>query len=151
MKIVTDSNVFFRAILGRKVGTTSKNVIQLIREGRVASYTCDALMGEIGRIVKSDPKLSKIDPIYFRQFMDDIDTWLSYVPMKDLEHDQKMLNRIGNDWYLIAIARSIDADFIITYDKDLISMKSELKNQDDVEVLTSEEFIENYKSKNLIF
>ena len=30
--------------------------------------------------------------------------------MKDLEHDQKMLNRIGNDWYLIAIARSIDAD-----------------------------------------
>ncbi len=151
MKIVTDSNVFFRAILGRKVGTTSKKVIQLIREGRVASYTCDALMGEIGRIVKSDPKLSKIDPIYFRQFMDDIDTWLSYVPMKDLGHDQKMLNRIGNDWYLIAIARSIDADFIITYDKDLISMKSELKNQDDVEVLTSEEFIENYKSKNLIF
>ena len=151
MKIVTDSNVFFRAILGRKVGTTSKKVIQMIREGRVASYTCDALMGEIGRIVKSDPKLSKIDPIYFRQFMDDIDTWLSYVPMKDLEHDQKMLNRIGNDWYLIAIARSIDADFIITYDKDLISMKSELKNQDDVEVLTSEEFIENYKSKNLIF
>ena len=52
----------------------------------------------------------------------------------------------GNDWYLIAIARSIGADFIITYDKDLISMKSELKNQDDIEVLTSEEFIENYKS-----
>ena len=78
--------------------------------------------------------------------MDDIDTWLSYIPMKDLEHNQKILNRIGNDWYLIAIARSIGADFIITYDKDLISMKSELKNQDDIEVLTSEEFIENYKS-----
>ena len=103
-------------------------------------------MGEIGRIIKSDPKLSKIDPVYFRQFMDDIDTWLSYIPMKDLEHNQKILNRIGNDWYLIAIARSIGADFIITYDKDLISMKSELKNQDDIEVLTSEEFIENYKS-----
>ena len=105
-------------------------------------------MGEIGRIIKSDPKLSKIDPVYFRQFMDDIDTWLSYIPMKDLEHNQKILNRIGNDWYLIAIARSIGADFIITYDKDLISMKSELKNQDDIDVLTSEEFIENYKSKN---
>ena len=146
MKIVTDSNVFFRAILGRKAGTASKLVIQLIRDGRVTSYTCDALMGEIGRIIKSDPKLSKIDPVYFRQFMDDIDTWLSYIPMKDLEHNQKILNRIGNDWYLIAIARSIGADFIITYDKDLISMKSELKNQDDIEVLTSEEFIENYKS-----
>ncbi len=78
--------------------------------------------------------------------MDDIDTWLGYIPMKDLENNQKILNRIGNDWYLIAIARSIGADFIITYDKDLISMKSELKNQDDIEVLTSEEFIENYKS-----
>jgi|ACXJ01.1.fsa_nt_gi predicted nucleic acid-binding protein len=78
--------------------------------------------------------------------MDDIDTWLSYIPMKDLENNQKILNRIGNDWYLIAIARSIGADFIITYDKDLISMKSELKNQDDIKVLTSEEFIENYKS-----
>ncbi len=78
--------------------------------------------------------------------MDDIDTWLGYIPMKDLENNQKILNRIGNDWYLIAIARSIGADFIITYDKDLISMKSELKNQDDIKVLTSEEFIENYKS-----
>ena len=117
----------------------------MIGDGWITSYTCDALMGEIGRIVKSDPKLSKIDPIYFRQFMDDIDTWLSYVPMKDLEHDQKMLNRIGNDWYLIAIARSIGADSIITYDRDLISMKSKLKNDDDVEVLTSEEFIEKYR------
>ncbi len=70
--------------------------------------------------------------------MDDIDTWLGYIPMKDLENNQKILNRIGNDWYLIAIARSIGADFIITYDKDLISMKSELKNQDDIKVLTSE-------------
>ena len=148
MKIVTDSNVFFRAILGRKAGTASKLVIQLISDGRVAPYTCDALMGEIGRIIKSDPKLSRIDPVYFRQFMDNIDTWLSYVPMKDLEHNQKILNRIGNDWYLIAIVKSIGADFIITYDKDLISMKSELKNQDDIDVLTSEEFIENYKSKN---
>ena len=145
MKIVTDSNVFFRAILGRKFGTASKMVMQLIREGRVTSYTCDALMGEIGRIIKSDPKLSKIDPVYFRQFLDDLDNWLSYVPMKDLEHDQKMLNRIGNDWYIIAIARSIGADFIITYDKDLISMKGELKNHDDIDILTSEEFIERYK------
>ncbi len=65
--------------------------------------------------------------------------------MKNLDHDQKMLNRIGNDWYLIAISRNINADFIITYDKDLISMKSELKDRDDVEVLTSENFIENYR------
>jgi predicted nucleic acid-binding protein len=56
-----------------------------------------------------------------------------------------MLNRIGNDWYIIAIARSIGADFIITYDKDLISMKGELKNHDDIDILTSEEFIERYK------
>jgi hypothetical protein len=39
----------------------------------VTSYTCDALMGEIGRIVNSDPKLSKIDLFYFRHFMDDVD------------------------------------------------------------------------------
>ena len=73
MKIVTDSNVFFRAILGRKAGTASKKLLDLIRNGMVTSYTCDALMGEIGRIVKSDPKLSKIDLVYFRQFMDDVD------------------------------------------------------------------------------
>lgn len=145
MKIVTDSNVFFHAILGRKAGTASKRLLDLIRNGMVTSYTCDALMGEIGRIVKSDPKLSKIDIVYFRQFMDDIDGWLSYVPMKNLDHDQKVLNRIGNDWYLIAISRSINADFIITYDKDLISMREELKDHDDVDVLTSEDFIKNFR------
>ena len=145
MKAVTDSNVFFRAILARKAGTASKSVINLIREGRIQSYTCDALMGEMGRIVKSDPKLRKINPVYFRQFMDDVDGWLSYVPMKNLEHDQKMLNKIGNDWYLIAIGRSISANYIITYDKDLISMKTELKERDELEVLTSEEFVELYR------
>ena len=150
MKIVTDSNVFFRATPGIKVGTASKMVIQFIMDGRVTSYTCDALMGEVGRIIKSDPKLSKIDPVYFRQFMDDIENWLSYVPMKNLEHNQKILNRIGNDWYLIAIARSIGADCIVTYDKGLISMKGELKDQDDIEVLTSEELLENYRSKNQV-
>ncbi len=45
MKIVTDSNVFFRTILGRKFGTASKMVMQVIREGRVTSYTCDAFDG----------------------------------------------------------------------------------------------------------
>jgi predicted nucleic acid-binding protein len=80
MKIVTDSNVFFRAIFGRKLGTSNKMIMQLIREGMVTSYTCDALMGEIGRIIKSDPKLSKIDLVYFRQFFDDLDNWLSYSP-----------------------------------------------------------------------
>ncbi len=102
-------------------------------------------MGEIGKIVKSDRKLSKIDPVYFRQFMDGIESWLSYVPMKKLEYNQKMLNKIENDWYIIAIARYIKADFIITYDNDLISMKTELKNDDDVDVLTSEDFFESYK------
>lgn len=119
-------------------------VIQPIRDGRIVSYTCDALIGEIGRVVKSDSKLNKINNIYFQQFMGDLDDWLGYVPMKDLEHDQKILNRIGNDWYLIAIARNISDDFIITYDKDLISMKSELKN-DEIGVLIPEDFIENYK------
>jgi hypothetical protein len=37
MKIVTDSNVFFRAIPGRKAGTASKMVIQFIMDGRVIS------------------------------------------------------------------------------------------------------------------
>ena len=145
MKVVTDSNVFFRAILGRKVGTASKMVINLIRDGKVVSYTCDALMGEIWRIVKSDPKLNKINPVYFQQFFDDIEWRISYVPMKNLEHDQKMLNGIGNDWYLIAICRSISANYMITYDRDLLSMKDELKDQDDIDVLTSEDFMELYR------
>ncbi len=84
MKIVTDSNVFLRAVLGRKARTASKNLIDLITEGLIKSYTCDALMGEIRRIVKSDPKLNKIDPVYFNQFMDNLDEWLSYIPMKNL-------------------------------------------------------------------
>ncbi len=73
MKIVIDSNVFFRVILGRKAGSASKTVISLITEGRISPYTFDALIGEIGRVVKKDKKLSQIDPIYFRQYIDGID------------------------------------------------------------------------------
>ncbi len=62
-----------------------------------------------------------------------------------LEHDQKMLNNIGNDWYLIAISKCVRANCIITYDKHLLSLKNELKEKERVDVLTSEEFIQLFK------
>ncbi len=61
--------------------------------------------------------------------------------MKNLEYDKKKLNSIGNDRYLIA--KYIEADFIITYDKDLLSIKFELKDNYHDDVVNSEDFLTN--------
>jgi predicted nucleic acid-binding protein len=106
-------------------------------------------MGEIYRILETDPKLKRVDPVYFSEFMTDIRVWLNHVPMKNLEHNQSVLNLVGNDWYIIAVAKSISANYIITFDKYLISQKTTLKEEHDILVVTPEEFEKDYKQSGL--
>lgn len=149
MKIVTDADVLFRAVLSKNSRTASRFVFDLIAEGRVQAYTCDVLLGEIHRIVGEDPDLKRLNPVYFQEFMGRLRIWLNHVPMKELEHNQKILNLIGNDWYLIAVAKKISANYIITYDKHLHSMKDKLREEDDITVVNSEEFEKEYKNAKL--
>lgn len=149
MRIVTDANVLFSAVLSKRLNSSSRFVFDLIKNGLVQSYTCDALMGEVYRAIQTDPKLKKIDPVYFSEFMNNISVWLNYVPMKNLEHNQAMLNRAGNDWYVIAVAKSVSADYIITYDNFLLSEKTNLKDEYDISVVTPDEFVRYYKRSGL--
>jgi predicted nucleic acid-binding protein len=141
MKAVIDSMVFFRAMLGRHAKTASRHVVDLMIDGRIQVYTCDALMGEMYRHVKEDKILRTIDPVYFQQYMNRIDEWIHYVRMKDLEQDKKRMNELGNDWYLIAIARNVPTEFIITYDRQVLDLKDEFL-EESIRVIDSEGFIE---------
>jgi predicted nucleic acid-binding protein len=96
-------------------------------------------------VVDVDPKLKKVNKVYFQEFMGRLQTYLTYVPMKELEHDEKMLNEIGNDWYLIAVAKSISASYIVTYDKHLHSRKAKLLEENDIIVNDSEGFERDFK------
>ena len=149
MKIVTDADVLFRAILSKNSRTASRFVFDMIIESRVQAYTCDVLLGEIFRIVEEDPKLKKVSKVYFQEFIGRVQTSLTHIPMKELEHDQKMLNEIGNDWYLIAVAKSISANYIVTYDRHLHSKKTELFEENGIRVSDSEEFERDFKSAGL--
>lgn len=149
MRIVTDANVLISAVLSNKSSSASKFVFELIQTGRVQSYTCDALVGEIYRVMETDPKLKRVNPVYFSEFMAKIRVWLNHVQMKDLEHNQSVLNLVGNDWYVIAVAKSISANYIITFDKYLLSRKKILKEEDDILVVTPEEFEKDYKQVDL--
>jgi predicted nucleic acid-binding protein len=145
MKIVTDADVLFRAVLSKNLRTASRFVFEMIIGSKVQAYTCDVLLGEIFRVVDVDPKLKKVNKVYFQEFMGRLQTYLTYVPMKELEHDEKMLNEIGNDWYLIAVAKSISASYIVTYDKHLHSRKAKLLEENDIIVNDSEGFERDFK------
>ncbi len=149
MRIVTDSNVLFSAVLSNKSHSASKFIFDLIRTTKVQAYTCDALLGEVYRVIESDPRLKGEDPVYFDQFMADTRVWLNFVDMKDLEHNQKLLNLIGNDWYVIAVAKSISANYIITFDKHILDRKESLKEENDIWVMKPEEFVKVYKQGGL--
>ncbi len=107
------------------------------------------MLGEIYRVVEEDPKLKRINPVYFREFMGRLRVWLNHVQMKDLEHDQKILNLVGSDWYVIAVAKSISANYIVTFDKYLHFQKESLRKENDILVVTPEEFKRDFKSAGL--
>lgn len=146
MKVVIDSNVIFHAILGKNAKTASKKILERVMAGGLQAYTCDVLIGEMERVIKEDPKLKTIDPIYFQEFVNRLLEWLHFVAMKDLEHNQKMLNEIGNDWYLIAVARNVSAEYIRTYDTHLLKKKAEL-NSERITIIDSEEFVQTLRLK----
>ena len=42
--------------------------------------------------------------------------------MSGLEHNQAMLSRFGNDWYVIAVAKKRSVDYIVAEDRDIEEM-----------------------------
>ena len=142
MSAVVDTVVFYRAMFGSRIDTASRTVTGLVVDQRIQAFSSDIFMGEIVRIIMSDPKLRGLDNPYLHNYLAMIQASLTMVDIKYLEYDKNWLKLIGNDWFLIALARFKKVDYLITHDKKAFLNRRETDWKDeDYEIVTSAEFL----------
>ncbi len=147
MKIVLDTSVVLNAVYSSKssASTSSRRIFDLLISGELEVFTCDVFLGEILRVVSTDPKLSKVKPPYLEAR---IDEYLKHTIVVSIEEVNKVrmspnfqLFKNGtmneNDMYLIALSIAKKVEYLLTYDKDVkaISVATPLSIVDPAEFL----------------
>lgn len=131
MKVIIDNNLWISFAIGKKLSMLRK----VILSDHIDVYVCDELIAEFVDVTHRD-KIRK----YISE--DDIISTLQLMEVSCIfAKCQKEVSspvRDAKDLYLLSLAESVDADYIVTGDKDLLCLISHGKTQ----ILTFNEFLE---------
>ncbi len=104
-----------------------------IINGSDKAFTCDILYGELKRILDLDPDmiekislsgkkegdvfraLGNVRTEYLNSRLDPYVMQLNFVKTENLTIDPTAIKDVGNDWYMISIAKSVSIDYIVTW------------------------------------
>ena len=133
-RIVLDTNVFISSIFWRG---KPRKVIELAIAGKIQSLTCHGILHEIEEVLTEDFKISisRVNEI--------IRHIISFSKIVSIREDIRIKIRDIEDVKIINCAKSGNADYIITGDKDL-RVLAEIAG---VKILTVSEFLEKIKGK----
>jgi putative PIN family toxin of toxin-antitoxin system len=115
-RVVIDANVLLSAFVGHP-GAPSAILLEGVRNGNVEAVTCPALIAEVRK------NLSKP---YFRARLPEPDAGEAIEAYTDLAvmlNDPEQITAVlrdPEDDYLVALARIVEADLIVTGDDDLL-------------------------------
>ncbi|MFG1545070.1 MAG: hypothetical protein AAE976_01025 [Thermoplasmataceae archaeon] len=97
------------------------------------AFTCDILYGELKRLLDLDPDLIEkislngkkegnvfralhdVRNEYLNSRLDPYVMQLNFVKTENLTIDPTAIKDVGNDWYMISIAKFISIDYIVTW------------------------------------
>jgi putative PIN family toxin of toxin-antitoxin system len=117
MKIVIDTNLWVSFLIGKKL----KGLNTLFSTAELKIYVCDLLIDEIISATEK-PKVRKyISETDVSAVLELIDSCCTHVGLS-----KKAISPVRdvNDLYLLSLAETVQADFILTGDKDLLSLQS---------------------------
>lgn len=116
MKIILDCNIWISFLIGHQ----AQFVQQILTDTRIDVYVCDELLEEIHN-VSSRPKIrTRISDEELDDFFRII---YAFCRMADIEQEAQSKIRDPKDLYLLSLAESIEADYIVSGDADLIELK----------------------------
>jgi len=117
MKIIIDTNLWISFLIGKKL----LGLKALLSHTELSIYVCDSLIGELKRVT-SKAKLRKyISEADVVAVLELIDVYCTHVV---LSRKATSPIRDVNDLYLLSLAETVHADFILTGDKDLLTLRS---------------------------
>jgi len=137
MRVMLDTSVLLSTLLSRNSETSSAGV--LVRSGLAGAYTllfADAVAEELGRKVRERPDLAARIPV------SDAEELLAKLqavaePVTRLDEPYPQIGRDRNDDFLLAHAVFARADYLVSWDKDLL----DLDPIDRLRIVTPPEFL----------
>ena len=116
MKIILDCNIWISFLIGHQTNP----IQQILTDMRFDVYACDELLEEIHE-VSSRPK------ILTRIGNDELDDFFriiyAFCQMAKIERQAQSKIRDPKDLYLLSLAESIEADYIVSGDADLLDLQ----------------------------
>jgi hypothetical protein len=116
MKIILDCNIWISFLIGHQ----TNSIQQILTDMRFDVYICDELLEEIHE-VSSRPK------ILTRIGNDELDDFFriiyAFCQMAKIERQAQSKIRDPKDLYLLSLAESIEADYIVSGDADLLDLQ----------------------------
>ena len=134
-KVVLDANVIISAAFG---GKPLEAVTMALTKHEV--YLTESVVAELmGVLAKLSKRLSSEQMAFLQEIMRELVTMAGVVPISS----SIMLSRDPNDDHYLSLCRETKADFLITGDKDLltISAKALLKNGITTRIVTPHYFL----------
>lgn len=122
MKVILDCNIWISFLIGHQTNL----IQQILTDMRFDVYVCDELLEEIHE-VSSRPKIrTRISDEELDDFFRII---YAFCRMAKIERQAQSEIRDPKDLYLLSLAESIDADYIVSGDADLLDLKQHKQTQ----------------------
>lgn len=116
MRIIIDTNIWISFTIGKKLSTLKS----LLNSKQVEIYVCEELIAEYKDVV-ARPKLKKY--ISEKDIFDTLELMSLYCLFVDIEKQAVSPIRDAKDLYLLSLADTIPADYIVSGDKDLLVLE----------------------------
>lgn len=128
IKVIFDSNIWISFLIGKRL----QNIKDLISTQQITIVLSEQLLLEL-RMVTQRPKLKKYFP---EQKVEELIAFLRAVGQIHLPDVSNQLSRDPKDNFLLDLAETSKADFLVTGDKDLLVLNPFTKTQ----ILTPADF-----------
>ena len=130
MNVIIDTNLWISFAIGKKLSVMRA----LLTNPTIQIYVCDELLDEFTHVASR---------LKMRKYITDNDVQETYRLMEQFCHHvtiaKKAISSVRDkkDLYLLSFAETISADFILTGDKDLLTLQSHHKTR----IVTYKEFM----------
>ncbi len=115
-RIIIDTNVWISALLGKQLAFIKR----VLTAEDTTVYFCDELLDEIKNVSQRGKVLKRVSVEDIAGLLNIIDTYCSFITIQSVAQSDI---RDSKDLYLLSLAETVQADYIITGDLDLLVLK----------------------------
>ena len=122
MKVILDCNIWISFLLSRQDCLLRR----MLMDTRFDICICEELLVEIVNVARRDKIRKRVSEAELQQLLKIID---AFCEKTTIDHIAESIIRDPKDLYLLSLAETIDADYIVSGDKDLTDLNQHLRTR----------------------